>query len=109
VVKQLLLAGLLFTFSNRGLSQTAIDSTGYLSIGGIEQFVSIKDKDNRNPLLLFLHGGPGNSVIHYAEKFTNKSVAIRFKTKDVAIAHVEWQFYDSDPKHGFPEGDCAQV
>jgi pimeloyl-ACP methyl ester carboxylesterase len=72
VVKQLLLIGLVFTFSNRGLSQTSIDSTGILTVGGIKQFVSIKGKDNRNPLLLFLHGGPGNSVIHYAEKFTHK-------------------------------------
>ncbi len=63
---------LIFTFSYRGLCQTAVDSTGTLSIGGIKQFVSIKGKDNRNPLLLFLHGGPGNSVIHYAEKFTHK-------------------------------------
>ena len=72
MVKQLLLIGLVFTFSYRGLSQTAIDSTGTLTVGGIKQFVSIKGKDNRNPLLLFLHGGPGNSVIHYAEKFTHK-------------------------------------
>ncbi len=72
MVKQLLLIGLVFVFSYRGLCQTAIDSTGTFSIGGIKQFVSIKGKDNRNPLLLFLHGGPGNSVIHYAEKFTHK-------------------------------------
>ena len=72
MVKQLLLIGLVFTFSYRGLSQTSIDSTGILTVGGIKQFVSIKGKDNRNPLLLFLHGGPGNSVIHYAEKFTHK-------------------------------------
>jgi pimeloyl-ACP methyl ester carboxylesterase len=71
-MKQLLLIGLVFSFSYRGLGQSAIDSTGTLSIGGIKQFVSIKGKDNRDPLLLFLHGGPGNSVIHYAEKFTHK-------------------------------------
>ena len=72
MVKQLLLIGLVFTFSYRGLGQTSIDSTGILTVGGIKQFISIKGKDNRNPLLLFLHGGPGNSVIHYAEKFTHK-------------------------------------
>ena len=64
--------GLVFTFSYRGLSQTSIDSTGILNVGGIKQFVSIKGSDNRSPLLVFLHGGPGNSVIHYAEKFTHK-------------------------------------
>ena len=50
--------------------QTSIDSTGILPIGGIRQAVSVKGKDNSNPLLLFLHGGPGNSVMHYAQKFT---------------------------------------
>jgi pimeloyl-ACP methyl ester carboxylesterase len=72
VAKQILLIVLVLTFSYRGLCQTTIDSTGTISIGGIKQFVSIKARDNTNPLLLFLHGGPGNSVIHYAEKFTHK-------------------------------------
>lgn len=53
-------------------AQTPIDSTGILSIGGIKQFISIRASDNTKPLLLFLHGGPGNSVIHYAEKFTKR-------------------------------------
>ena len=60
------------TLTYKGVSQIPIDSSGVISIGGIKQFVSIKGNDNRNPLLLFLHGGPGNSVIHYAEKFTHK-------------------------------------
>jgi pimeloyl-ACP methyl ester carboxylesterase len=52
--------------------QIPIDSTGSFIIGGIKQFVTIQSKNNTKPLLLFLHGGPGNSVIHYADKFTNK-------------------------------------
>jgi len=52
--------------------QTPVDSTGVLIIGGLKQAVSIKGKDNSNPLLLFLHGGPGNSVMHYAQKFTDE-------------------------------------
>ncbi|WP_276374786.1 alpha/beta hydrolase [Chryseolinea sp. H1M3-3] len=59
-------------FSGVVVAQTAIDSSGTILIGGIKQYVSVKSKDNTKPLLLFLHGGPGNSVIHYAEKFTNK-------------------------------------
>jgi pimeloyl-ACP methyl ester carboxylesterase len=54
------------------IAQVPIDSTGTFFIGGIKQFVSIKGKDNTKPLLLFLHGGPGNSVMHYSEKFTKK-------------------------------------
>ena len=52
--------------------QTPVDSSGTFLIGGIRQAVTIKAKDISNPLLLFLHGGPGNSVMHYAKKFTAK-------------------------------------
>lgn len=34
----------------------------YLPINGTRQFVSIKSRDTRNPVLLFLHGGPGASA-----------------------------------------------
>lgn len=41
-----------------------------VKIGGIYQWVSMKGTDERNPVLLFLHGGPGNSAMRYASKFT---------------------------------------
>jgi pimeloyl-ACP methyl ester carboxylesterase len=66
-----LLLTLLFC-SHSIFSQVAVDSIGTFTIGGIKQFVSIKGKDNTKPLLLFLHGGPGNSVMPYADKFTGK-------------------------------------
>jgi len=53
-------------------AQISVDSTTDFQIGGIRQAVSIKGKDRTKPLLLFLHGGPGNSVMHYAQKFTSK-------------------------------------
>jgi pimeloyl-ACP methyl ester carboxylesterase len=37
-----------------------IDEASYVSIGGIEQWVTIRGEDRRNPVLLFLHGGPGD-------------------------------------------------
>lgn len=54
------------------LAQSPIDTAEVLQINGIKQFISIKGTDRSKPLLLFLHGGPGNSVMHYAEKFTKK-------------------------------------
>src|SRR5687767_15501579 len=66
----LLLTFFLCAYSMFG--QVPIDSTGTFIIGGIKQFVTVKSKNNTKPLLLFLHGGPGNSVIHYADKFTSK-------------------------------------
>lgn len=40
-------------------------------IGGIRQWIDIRSVSDTLPVLLFLHGGPGNSVIGYADKFTH--------------------------------------
>jgi pimeloyl-ACP methyl ester carboxylesterase len=40
----------------------AIREERFVSIGGIEQWVVIKGSDCRNPVLLIVHGGPGNPV-----------------------------------------------
>lgn len=66
-----LISGLLIT-STLLSAQHPIDTTEVLSIGGIRQFITIKGTDRSLPLLLFLHGGPGGSVMHYANKFTHR-------------------------------------
>lgn len=37
-----------------------VNEEGYVRIGGIEQWVTIKGADCANPVILFVHGGPGN-------------------------------------------------
>jgi pimeloyl-ACP methyl ester carboxylesterase len=37
-----------------------IEEASYLSIGGIQQWVTIRGDDNRKPVLFLLHGGPGD-------------------------------------------------
>lgn len=49
-----------------------IDTSYSVSIGGINQWISIKATDLSTPVLLFLHGGPGNSAMAYADKFTGQ-------------------------------------
>jgi len=40
-----------------------IQEAQFIPVGGIEQWVSIRGEDRANPVLLFLHGGPGNSIL----------------------------------------------
>jgi len=41
-------------------SPKGIDESGYITLGGIEQWVTIRGEDRDNPILLFVHGGPGD-------------------------------------------------
>lgn len=47
--------------NSQKLSKLAIDKKAYIKINGIEQYVMIKGENLNNPVLLYLHGGPGLS------------------------------------------------
>lgn len=55
-----------------GSAQHPIDSEEVISIGGIKQYITIRGSDASLPLLLFLHGGPGGSMMPYADRFTDQ-------------------------------------
>ena len=40
----------------------SIDDARYVEIGGLEQWVTIRGEDRSNPVLLFVHGGPGDAT-----------------------------------------------
>lgn len=42
-----------------------VDEAGFVAIGGIEQWVTVRGDSCANPVVLFLHGGPGNPLSPY--------------------------------------------
>jgi pimeloyl-ACP methyl ester carboxylesterase len=45
----------------------AIHEDAFVTIGGIEQWITIRGANRNNPIVLFLHGGPGNPLTPYAD------------------------------------------
>jgi pimeloyl-ACP methyl ester carboxylesterase len=44
-------------------SPNGVQEGGFVVIGGIKQWVQIRGEDRNNPVLLFVHGGPGGSTL----------------------------------------------
>ena len=44
----------------------------FVRIGGIEQWITIESADRSNPVILFLHGGPGSTMTPYADAVYGK-------------------------------------
>src|SRR6185437_7139846 len=44
-----------------------IDEGSFVRIGGIDQYISIRGDHRSNPVILFVHVGPGDSMVPYAQ------------------------------------------
>jgi len=55
--------------TRRIVSPNGVDERIKLRIGGIDQWVSIRGHDRRNPILLFLHGGPASVTMPVSYTF----------------------------------------
>jgi len=50
-------------------AKSPIDETGFVSIGGLEQWLAIQGQDAGNPAILYLHGGPGEAQSPFLDAF----------------------------------------
>jgi pimeloyl-ACP methyl ester carboxylesterase len=50
-------------------SPNGIVERGFVRINGIDQYITIRGEDRRNPVLLILAGGPGNTLVSLAQVF----------------------------------------
>jgi pimeloyl-ACP methyl ester carboxylesterase len=46
----------------RVTTPNGIDEGQWVTIGGIDQYTSVRGEDRANPIILFLHGGPGDTT-----------------------------------------------
>ena len=44
-------------------SPNGVQEGAFVDIGGIKQWIQIRGEDRANPVLLFVHGGPGGSTL----------------------------------------------
>lgn len=51
---------------------TSIASLEQITLGGYKQWILIRTHNVKNPLLLFLHGGPGSTEMGFAHKYEKK-------------------------------------
>ena len=51
-----------------------VDASEYVEINGQEQFIKIRGRDASNPVILYLHGGPGSPDSSMAYTFTNELI-----------------------------------
>jgi pimeloyl-ACP methyl ester carboxylesterase len=47
-------------------TKRGIDEASFVPIGGIEQWITIRGQDRSNPVILFVHGGPGDTTNPYS-------------------------------------------
>lgn len=66
--------------------KTGIDETMFVTLGGVPQWIQIRGDDRKNPVLLFVHGGPGGTV---------SPVSILFRPWEKYFTVVMWDQRDA--------------
>ncbi|MCJ1679159.1 alpha/beta hydrolase [Streptomyces sp. APSN-46.1] len=78
-------------------SPDGIDEQGFVRIGGIEQWISIRGEDRSNPVIVEIHGGPGA---------TNSPYGMRTRSWERHFTIVRWDMRGAGKTfgRGGPEG-----
>ncbi|MBN1857847.1 alpha/beta hydrolase [Candidatus Bipolaricaulota bacterium] len=79
----------------------AVSSLEKLELGGMDQWVLIRGQDDRNPVLLWLHGGPGSAQMPISRHF-NGSLEASF-----VVVHWDQRGAGKSNPRGFDESTMS--
>lgn len=54
---------------NKISTENGIQESTYVELGGIKQYIQIRGEDIVNPIIIFLHGGPGSNMAYVSEYY----------------------------------------
>ena len=87
-------------------SDSGIDESGYIEINGIRQFIHIRGENTANPVMIFVHGGPGSpmsfaapyyqrpmektfTVLHYDQRGCGRTFYANSDNGELTVAQLE--------------------
>ncbi len=87
-------------------TEKAINQSQYVLIGGIKQWITIKGKNCLNPIVLIVHGGPGNplslyhdslhkdwenefTIVHWDQRGSGKTYQANQETGELTLEQLE--------------------
>lgn len=81
------------------VSEHGIEECSYVQLGGIRQYIQIRGQDVRNPIILFLHGGPGNPTsclsYHYQKQLERDYTVVNWDQRGCGRTYYECRGKDS--------------
>jgi pimeloyl-ACP methyl ester carboxylesterase len=79
--------------TDRIVSPDGIDVAQYIDLGGVRQWITIRGQDRRNPVLVFLHGGPGGALadiaFHFARPWEDYFVVVQWDQRGYGRSNVD--------------------
>ena len=93
---------------SHSIAEPGIDQMELVEIGGIRQALYFRGEDTANPVMLFLHGGPGSSEMPFIHTFQYEW------EKDFTIVHWDQRnagktYYANDPEAVLPTMTAERV
>lgn len=87
--------------SSKITSENGIQESLYLEIGDLEQYIQIRGESTNNPIILFLHGGPGFPLSYLSYYFQSDLES------DYTFVH--WDQRGSGRTYYHNDGECGDL